>query len=152
MPERKRRGTSMAQRILVLGMALLLGMPARAQSQGGQPPPAAQSGASTPPKSQPPQNDTRSRISVETRLVIVPVTVKDSEGRLVGDLDKGEFRVFSDGVEQQVLLFTSDPFPLSAVVLIDNDLAQKAAEQVQKSLSTVSAGFASNDEVAAGYL
>jgi len=148
MPEPKRRDTRMARRILLLGMALFLGMPSRAQSQGGQPPPAPPTGTSTPPKAQPPQNDTRSRISVETRLVIVPVTVKDSEGRLVGDLGKEEFRVFSDGVEQQVLLFTSDPYPLSAVVVIDNDLAQKAAEQVQKSLSTVSAGFASNDEVA----
>jgi VWFA-related protein len=85
---------------------------------------------------------------VETRLVIVPVTVKDKEGRLIGDLTKDEFRVFSDNVEQQILLFTSDPFPLSAVVVIDNDLNDKQAAQVQKSLTTISAGFGPSDEVA----
>ena len=44
--------------------------------------------------------------------------------------------------------FTSDPFPLSAVILIDDDLPQKQADQVQKSLATISAGFGPNDEAA----
>ena len=141
----------MTQRILVLGMVVLLSIPAVAQ-QGATPPGAAggrsvqQGGASR--QAQPDQSDTRGRISVETRLVIVPVTVKDKEGRLVGDLEKNEFHVFSDGIEQQILLFTSDPFPLSAVVVIDNDLSDKQAEEVKKSLTTVSAGFGPNDEVA----
>ena len=64
--------------------------------------------------------------------MIVPVTVKNREGQLVGDLKKDDFRVFADGMEQKILTFTSDPFPLSAVILIDNDLAQKQAEEVQK--------------------
>jgi VWFA-related protein len=51
-------------------------------------------------------------------------------------------------VEQQIIFFTSDPFPLSAVVLIDNDLSIRSAEQVQKSLSAISAGFGPADEVA----
>jgi VWFA-related protein len=149
LPRRAKRESSMTQTILVLGMVLLLGMPAQAQSQGAQPPsPPPATRTSTPQQAPPPESDTRSRLRVETRLVIVPVTVKDSEGRLVGDLTKEEFRVFSDDVEQQVVVFTSDPFPLSAVVVIDNDLAQKAAQQVQKSLTTISAGFAANDEVA----
>lgn len=78
----------------------------------------------------------------------MPVTVKDSQGHLVGGLEKEDFRVFADGVEQQILLFTSDPFPLSAVVVIDNDLSQKSAGQLQKSLVSISAGFGPDDEVA----
>jgi VWFA-related protein len=146
LSEHTRRDNSMTQIILVLGMSLLLGISARAQSAGAHPPPPPEK--TTPQQAPASEGDARSRLRVETRLVIVPVTVKDSEGRLVGDLAKDEFRVFSDEVEQQVLLFTSDPFPLSAVVVIDNDLAQKAAQQVQKSLTTISAGFAANDEVA----
>jgi len=80
--------------------------------------------------------------------VLVPVTVKDKDGHLVGGLEKEDFRVFADGVEQQILLFTSDPFPLSAVVVIDNDLSDKAAGQLQKSLVSISAGFGPDDEVA----
>lgn len=79
---------------------------------------------------------------------MVPVTVKNRQGGLVADLKKEDFRVLADGVEQKILGFSAEPSPLSAVVLIDNDLAQKQAEQVQKSLTTISAGFGPNDETA----
>lgn len=122
-------------------------------------PPAASSTPEAPPQTQAPQpqsgqskpipqNDTRNRIRVRSDLVIVPVTVKNHDGALIGDLQRDEFRVFCDDVEQQIIFFTSDPFPLSAVVLIDNDLSIKSAEQVQKSLTAISAGFGPADEVA----
>jgi VWFA-related protein len=94
------------------------------------------------------QGETRNRITTRTELVIVPVTVKNRDGQLLGDLQRDEFRVFSDGVEQQIVLFDSQPYPLSAVVLIDNDLAEKEAEQVKKSLNAIAAGFGPADEVA----
>ena len=94
------------------------------------------------------QGETRNRITTRTELVIVPVTVKNRDGQLVGDLQRDEFRVFSDGVEQQIVLFDSQPYPLSAVVLVDNDLAEKEAEQVKKSLNAIAAGFGPGDEVA----
>jgi len=94
------------------------------------------------------QGDTRATITRRTDLVIIPVTVKDHNGELVGDLSRNDFHVLQDGVEQPIAFFTSDPYPLSAVVLIDDNLAQKASEQVQKSLTTISAGFAADDEVA----
>src|SRR5580704_1605688 len=94
------------------------------------------------------QGETRNRITARTELVIVPVTVKNGDGQLVGDLQRDEFRVFSDGVEQQIVLFDSQPYPLSAVVLIDNDLAEKQADQVKKSLDAIAAGFGPADEVA----
>jgi VWFA-related protein len=96
----------------------------------------------------PQQGETRNRITTRTELVIVPVTVKNRDGQLLGDLQRDEFRVFSDGVEQQIVLFDSQPYPLSAVVLIDNDLAEKEAEQVKKSLNAIAAGFGPGDEVA----
>jgi VWFA-related protein len=107
--------------------------------------PEPQTGTSKPAS---PQSDTRNRIRVRSDLVIVPVTVKNRDGALVGDLQRDEFRIFCDNVEQQIIFFTSDPFPLSAVVLIDNDLSIKSAEQVQKSLTAISAGFGPADEVA----
>jgi VWFA-related protein len=56
--------------------------------------------------------------------------------------------MYCDNVEQQIVFFTSDPFPLSAVVLIDNNLSIKSADQVQKSLVAISGGFGPSDEVA----
>jgi len=78
----------------------------------------------------------------------VPVTVKDRQGQLVGDLTKDQFRIFVDGVEQKIATFSSDPVPLSAVVLLDNDLSGKVTPHVQNSLTTISAGFGPSDEVA----
>jgi VWFA-related protein len=107
---------------------------------------------SAPPPGQPQNSkqsgEARQAIKIRTNLVIIPVTVKNRDGQLIGDLQRDEFRVFCDNVEQQIVFFTSDPFPLSAVVLIDNDLSIKSADQVQKSLTAISGGFGPNDEVA----
>jgi len=64
----------------------------------------------------------------------------------VPDLHKDEFRVFEDNVEQTIDFFTAEGFPLSIVVLVDNDLKSKDAEQVQSSLRAVVAGMSLNDE------
>ena len=96
---------------------------------------------STPPRAQAP-------ITSITNNVIVPVTVKDHQGQLVADLQRTDFRVFEDDVEQKIDTFSSEPSPISAVVLIDNDLSQKAAGAVQKSLISIAAGFGASDEAA----
>jgi VWFA-related protein len=132
----------MTRRISPLGIVLLLGVAAGAQTQN--PPPPA--GAGQQPAANQKQNP-QPLISTTYR-VIVPVTVKDDRGQLVGDLTKDEFRIFSDGVEQPIAQFSSDPVPLSAVVLIDNDLSVHVASEVQKSLVAVAAGFGPSDEVA----
>jgi len=128
----------MLGRCFLLGTTLILALPSAMTAQG---PPAA-------PRQTPPQNQLPPTIVVRARSVIVPVTVKDSHGQLVGDLTREQFRILVDGVEQKIATFSSDPVPLSAVVLLDNDLAQKVMPHVQKSLTTISAGFGPADEVA----
>jgi VWFA-related protein len=96
------------------------------------------------------QEDPRFRIRTTVELVVVPVTVKDAGGSFVHDIRRDEFRVFEDGVEQQLSVFSIEPFPLSAVVLIDNSLQQKPAENVQRSAGAIAAGFSEFDEVALG--
>jgi VWFA-related protein len=112
------------------------------------PPPPTPSQVPGPQRNAPPRQNQPSRIFVPTYTVIVPVTVKDKQGQLVGDLQKGDFRIFADQVEQKIQNFSADAVPLSAVVLIDNDLPDKAADQVQKSLVSISAGFGPSDEAA----
>lgn len=95
---------------------------------------------------QPPDSGAKIRSTVE--LVVVPVTVKDSKGNLVADLRKDEFHILEDGVEQEISLFSTDAFPLSAVVLLDDDLKPKAAEHLQRSLIAIVGAFSESDEVA----
>ena len=40
--------------------------------------------------------------------VIVPVTVTDQEGRFVSDLDQDDFRIFDQGVEQDITFFSRE--------------------------------------------
>src|SRR5689334_16261152 len=92
------------------------------------------------------QADARVTLRANPTLVVLPVTVKDSSGHLVPDLIRDEFRVFDDSVEQRVAFFTVEAFPLSAVVLIDNDLKGKDSEMVESSLKSIVAGLSLTDE------
>jgi len=94
-----------------------------------------------------PQSEAQAKIAVNSELVVLPVTVKDPNGQLVPDLQQHEFRVFDDKVEQSIDVFTAEAFPLSLVVLIDDDLRSVEAEQVAPSLRAIAGGISSNDEV-----
>lgn len=58
-------------------------------------------------------------IRVNTTLVTVPVSVMDREGRYVPNLQKEDFRIWEDGVEQQVAFFASVDKPFSVVLMLD---------------------------------
>lgn len=94
----------------------------------------------------PAQPGRQGTIVTRTTLVTVPVTVKYHDGRLVPDLHRDEFRLFEDNVEQKITNFTAEAFPLSMVVLIDNDLKKDNAAQVEASIKAVVAGMSAADE------
>jgi Ca-activated chloride channel homolog len=104
--------------------------------------------AQTPqhPPAVPPPSEARAKISVNSNLVILPVTVKDRSGNLVPDLRRDEFRVFEDNIEQKIDVFTAEAFPLSMIILLDNELKDKDAQQVRKSLDAVVGGLSLDDE------
>src|SRR2546429_391260 len=93
------------------------------------------------------QSEARTKISVNSELVVVPVTVKDRHGNLVPGLQKNDFRIFDDNVEQSIDVFTVEAFPLSLVVLIDDDLKSEDAAQMAPTLRAITAGISSSDEV-----
>src|SRR5216684_6030888 len=136
------------RKILCAGLALCAAgagwaMP-QAPQQDPQGAPASQSSGQAPTLQGP---DPRAKIRTTVSLVIVPVTVKNGAGELVSDLQQKDFRIFEDGIEQQIALFSVDAFPLSAAVLIDDDLKRSSADRVQKTLETLAAGFSASDEV-----
>jgi len=94
----------------------------------------------------PPQQQRQQGIIVRVNQVVVPVTVKDSSGRLVPDLRRDEFRIFEDNVEQRIVSFSAEAVPLSMILLIDNDLSKRDARQVADSLESIIAGMSTSDE------
>jgi len=92
------------------------------------------------------QSEARTKISVNSDLVVLPVTAKDRHGNLVPDLHREEFRIYDDNVEQSIDVFTAEAFPLSLVVLIDDDLKAIDAAQMAPTLRAITAGISPSDE------
>jgi Ca-activated chloride channel homolog len=113
-----------------------------AQSPQQQAAPAVTSSQSTAS----PQSEAQAKIIKNVNYVVLPVTVKDGRGRLVPDLQRDDFRVLDDNVEQRIEIFTAEAFPISLVVLIDNDLKVKDAHQVEPSLQAIVGGLSIGDE------
>ncbi len=80
-------------------------------------------------------------------LVLVPVTVKDSQGRPVNGLLSKDFSVLESGQKQTLKFFTSDPFALSAAVVIDTGMPDVGLKKVQETLSALQGAFSQFDEV-----
>jgi Ca-activated chloride channel family protein len=92
------------------------------------------------------QSEARTKISVNSDLLVLPVTAKDRHGNLVPDLHREEFRIYDDNVEQSIDVFTAEAFPLSLVVLIDDDLKAMDAAQMAPTLRAITAGIGPSDE------
>jgi Ca-activated chloride channel family protein len=58
-------------------------------------------------------------ISVETTEVMLPVTVRDSNGRLVAALTRDDFRVFEDNREQPLRDLALRQVPVDAILMVD---------------------------------
>lgn len=71
------------------------------------------------PAQDPPRPQAGGPIKVNVELTLVDATVKDKSGRVMGDLKKEDFRVFEDGVEQQITHFSRDQIPLAVALAVD---------------------------------
>ncbi len=80
-------------------------------------PVVVQSAISTPEKE--PELDENDVVRVSTNLITVPAEVLDRSGRNVGNLQKTDFRIFENGVEQQVAYFASVEQPFTVALLLD---------------------------------
>lgn len=83
-----------------------------AQSRSATPP-------STPPKHDDQEIDPDDVISVNTSEVLLPVTVRNASGLLVGNLTRKDFRVFEDGVEQPLSDLSLRKVPVDVVLIVD---------------------------------
>ncbi len=92
-------------------------------------------------------DETSGIIKVNVNAVPVSVTVKDATGRLFPGLTKDNFSVYEDGVKQRINFFTSDPFPVSAAIIIDAGMPEIALHKVQETFPALVGSFSQFDEL-----
>jgi len=99
-----------------------LALPTRAQESAG-PTVASNLGSDARPSGK--------VLKSETDLTLVNVIVTDPADRLVTGLDQDNFRVFEDGVEQEVVRMWSEDIPVSIGVIFD--MSASMADKIDKS-------------------
>ena len=87
-------------------------------------------------------------IKVNTTLVTLPVTVLDRDGRYIPNLKKEDFRLWEEGVEQNVAFFSSVDKPFSLVLMIDTSASTRfRIEDIQDAAITFVNQLRPDDQV-----
>ena len=89
----------------------------------------------TPPPAADSDADSAHAIRRDVNLVLVPATVTDPYGRLVTGLDQSNFRIFEDGVEQEIVHFASVDVPISVGMVFD--MSRSMSDKLDKSKMAV---------------
>ncbi len=87
------------------------------------------------------------KLSVNVNQVMIPVRVTTDAGHLVDGLLSKDFSVYEDGKKQTLNYFTSDPFALSAAVVLDLGMPDVAVQKVSQTFSALEGAFSPYDEV-----
>jgi Ca-activated chloride channel family protein len=121
------------------------------------PPPAAEKPAPAVTGSQ--QADPGGfKLSVNVKMVLVDAVVRDRAGRIIDGLKREDFRLYEDGVEQQIQSYSRDQLPLAIAIVVDHSgsvspyieelrrIATRALQQLKPGDKVALFGFARNVE------
>jgi len=127
------RSTNVSIRLLFLPIALFIaGAAVYAQKQN-------------PPRQESADDDV---VRVNTTLVTVPVSVMDRQGRFIPDLNQKQFRLFENGVEQEIAYFDNAEQPFTVALLLDtSDSTKFKLNDIQNAAMAFVAQLRANDRV-----
>src|SRR5258708_12177605 len=75
-------------------------------------------------------------LSVDVKLVTLPVTVRDKHGQIVRNLTKDDFVLEEDGHPQTIRYFAQEAnLPLPLVLLVDTSMTQRTLLDQEKTAS-----------------
>jgi len=127
---------------LLLGIAVSLSLTTLAadKKDKDQKPPAGDPRVSIEPrtKAAAPEDNfvtRKANIRIDTTLVLIPVAVMDPLNRFVTGLEKEQFKIYEDKVEQEIRQFSSDDAPLSVGIVFDT--SGSMGNKLQKSRQAV---------------
>jgi len=72
-------------------------------------------------------------ISVDASIVVVNASVLDASGKPISGLGQKLFRIFEDGVEQKLEMFSSEETPFAAVILLDTSGSMESRVSLARS-------------------
>jgi Ca-activated chloride channel family protein len=125
--ERQRAWARAAFLAAICGLLLWAAAPAARSQQTA-------AGPQSPESRRPAQSKKLPRgkpLKTTTEMTLVKVSVTDPLGRIVTGLRQDNFRVFEDGVEQEIVYFASDDVPVSIGVIFD--MSGSMSDKIQKS-------------------
>ncbi len=102
--------------VMLVSGFLSLASSAFCQESAQNPPPATSQHESAT-EAKPPESNTR--IRVQANIVTAPVTVINSKGDYVFDLQEKDFEVLDNGVRQKIEQFSLEQRPLAAVIVVE---------------------------------
>jgi VWFA-related protein len=83
-------------------------------------------------------SQTVATLSVDVKVVTLPVTVRDKKGQIVRNLTKDDFALQEDGRPQTIKYFTQDTnLPLTLGLLVDTSLSQRNVLDQERNASKV---------------
>jgi len=81
--------------------------------------------------------DEGSVVRVSTSLITVPAVVMDRNGRYIGNLRKEDFKIYEDGVEQNLAYFASVEKPFTVALMLDvSGSTQSQLSQIRDAANT----------------
>src|SRR4030095_16967663 len=69
-------------------------------------------------KNKPPANDA-DVVRVPTDLVTIPVRITAPDGKPISNVARNEFKIFENGVEQEIAYFSNDEQPFTVALILD---------------------------------
>ncbi len=86
---------------------------------------AGQSGQAAPAQQEQDVDEGRYQFRVSVDLISLNVTVTDARSRFITDLKRDDFRVFEDGVHQELDVFSQEDLPLRMILLLDSSASME---------------------------
>jgi len=90
-------------------------------------------------------------ITVDSSIVVMNASITDAAGKAVGGLTQRLFKVFEDGVEQEIKSFAAEETPFAAVILLDTSGSMEQRVSLARSAAIQFLGGLRSDDFVAIY-
>lgn len=83
--------------------------------------------------SSPSAGDDTDVLKIDTNLITIPVSVYDRDGLYIPNLQQTDFKIFENGIEQEIAYFGSSDKPFTVVLLLDTSPSTEyKIEEIQR--------------------